>query len=168
MVPSSVPGAGPCLDVTIADGQINSSICSGGFAQKATAAALAKYPGDRQPCAEAERRLICRPHVQDQLAAPRLRQQELQSHRRHSVRAPVVLAGGALDPFRPGRGQTAGPQRSVAPPRGPRRPLSSGVIHSVGPPSVYKEEPSENAQFSCQSARCPTYRELWSTGALTG
>src|SRR5439155_997393 len=38
-----------------------------------------QVPGRRrQPCAEAERRLLRRPHDQDQLAAPRLRQQELQ------------------------------------------------------------------------------------------
>jgi adenylate/guanylate cyclase family protein len=45
--------------------------------------------GNCQPCAEAEQRLVRGPHDQDQLAAPRLRQQELQGHRRHWVSAPV-------------------------------------------------------------------------------
>ena len=40
-----------------------------------------------------------------------------------------------------------------------------GVRQDRRPPSVYKGELSENAQFSRQNASCPTHPELWSIAA---
>ena len=84
------------------------TIITGAAANKAKAAALARYPGGTvKPCAEAERRFVRRPHDQDQLAAPRLRQQELRGHRRHRVGAPpfcplAVSVGSRHRPSCPG------------------------------------------------------------------
>jgi len=68
-VPSSFrPGAG--------------TIVTGTAAEKAKAAALAAFPRrHRQPCCALEQRRIQRPRDRRQLAAPRVRQQRIQSHR---------------------------------------------------------------------------------------